>query len=449
MSPISSGGLSHKRLSGGLVTMMMGSKQGLAPGERASVADPEQQKLIDKLSACLESRVAYKAKLTGFWVRILKHKAAGKMSPVQFEEFLHLCASDLNIPVTAFRRTDDPEVVLELYDFDGDGVISFTEGTKCVEHGIEKFRKDIGGAPVFEVPEYTPECRPEGGLTTIRQLGKGGQGTAMLVEDPSGKQLLMKVYDKTNANAGSINELLDEMEIMTKAEANPHIARCHEVFQDDTSLYMIGDPYFGGDLTNIREKATSAGVDMDEDWFRDLFKQAFSGLDYLHEKSVLHCDIKEENIMVMYAEYETPEVVIIDLGLASTNLHAGKVCGTPGYMPPEVWENGTWFPKGDVFSMGVCCIQLLTDNVPDAKLQRMGIFQRGMRDMEDCAKFTMEREPPYEDIDPYDDDIEEFLRGCLHKNWKYRSTPLQVLQSDWFKGEPKGCFGGLLTELFG
>eukprot|EP00811_Abedinium_folium_P025232 NODE_35948_length_251_cov_6.870968.p2 GENE.NODE_35948_length_251_cov_6.870968~~NODE_35948_length_251_cov_6.870968.p2 ORF type:complete len:53 (-),score=4.96 NODE_35948_length_251_cov_6.870968:92-250(-) len=37
---------------------------------------------------------------------------------------------------------------------------------------------------------------------------------------------------------------------------------------------------------------------MTMDWWRTIFQQIFSALAYMHEKALMHCDIKEPNIMV-------------------------------------------------------------------------------------------------------------------------------------------------------
>merc|ERR1719253_1901174 len=102
--------------------------------------------------------------------------------------------------------------------------------------------------------------------------------------------------------------------------------------------------------------------------------------------------------MIRNENYAEPEVVIIDLGLAqlAADQDAVGACGTPGYIPPETWETGVWFPRGDIFAMGVVCFQLLTNNVPDEKTGQMGIFTQNARSMEDVELFTKTRQPPFD-----------------------------------------------------
>merc|ERR1719162_2439613 len=118
----------------------------------------------------------------------------------------------------------------------------------------------------------------------------------------------------------------------------------------------------------------------------------------------MHCDIKEANIMVRNKDFTKPEVVIIDLGIATSikPVNEKKIKGTPGYIPPETWKEQGWFPKGDIFSMGVVCMQLLTDKTPNAsdKGPPKGLFVEGCSTQTMVMNTTMSRKPPYDLIQP-------------------------------------------------
>merc|ERR1740139_1235233 len=101
---------------------------------------------------------------------------------------------------------------------------------------------------------------------------------------------------------------------------------------------------YGGDWESIQKKAHENGVAQTEGWFRSLFFQAFNGLAHLHENAVIHCDIKEPNLMLKTEVLSDPKVVIIDLGLASATFGERTIKGTPGYIPPETWKEHVWFP---------------------------------------------------------------------------------------------------------
>lgn len=74
------------------------------------------------------------------------------------------------------------------------------------------------------------------------------------------------------------------------------------------------------------------------DCIRSIARQALSGLDYLHGKTVTHRDIKPSNILVTKWDQitDTLEIKLGDFGLSSKESEPRTVCGTEGYFPPEI-----------------------------------------------------------------------------------------------------------------
>ena len=69
---------------------------------------------------------------------------------------------------------------------------------------------------------------------------------------------------------------------------------------------------------------------MTEDWFRQVFVQPMKGVEYLNQKLIMHCDLKEENIMVATkSHWYRPSVVLVDFDLASNSLRDGSKHFTP------------------------------------------------------------------------------------------------------------------------
>merc|ERR1712151_1067168 len=63
-------------------------------------------------------------------------------------------------------------------------------------------------------------------------------------------------------------------------------------------------------------------------------------------------------------EWKAPKEEEIEYGKENHFNSRSAPGGTPGYMPPEVWEYGLWTPKGDVFSIGVMMFSLRTARAP-------------------------------------------------------------------------------------
>merc|ERR1712083_14677 len=133
------------------------------------------------------------------------------------------------------------------------------------------------------------------------------------------------------------------------------------------------------------------------------------------------------NIMVKTDDFRDPEVVIIDFGLAqSCASHRAGVCGTPGYIPPETWQTGKWYPKGDCFSIGVVMLQLIGGNP--------NIFTGGSNKLEEVSMMTCTRDPPLYDIPPRYTGLRDLLKGLLDKRQTNRISAPRAFQFPWLGG---------------
>merc|ERR1719401_1453640 len=159
--------------------------------------------------------------------------------------------------------------------------------------------------------------------------------------------------------------------------------------------------------------------------------------------------------MLKTSYLNNPDVVLIDFGVSKALVNGDSFpCGTPGYIPPETFRTGKWFPKGDIFSLGVCIVQLLTDNVPDfdrplvTPEERKGIFMSGCRDINDAKIATFKREPPYYLLQQYCG-LESLARAMLDKTPTNRLRAPQALSHQWFTGTANASmpmqFGAPLT----
>jgi len=262
-------------------------------------------------------------------------------------------ASQLRIPATVFGEV---KLMFHRYDFSGDGQLDEDEGLMLIE-GMMRAVKDAKDPQAAKAGMMSsrdiPTKRLEGSYALGKKLGQGGQGAVYLAKDRSnGQEKVVKFYDKSCANA-PCDDIIDEFALLTKLD-HPKIARTYEIFQDRANFYTVSEPYFGGDLSTIVEKASQGGAQITEKWFAGIWSQSCQGVAFLHTQHVMHCDIKEANIMISSkGNFQNPNVVVIDFGLAQ-GFSAGQMAGgTPGYMPPEVWQMGLWTPKGDTFAMGV------------------------------------------------------------------------------------------------
>jgi serine/threonine protein kinase len=316
------------------------------------------------------------------------------------------------------------------FDFDGDGTLSFNEAQKLFKGNMREWQKSLGFSAAVPVPFKSVQ---QAGYHVIKVLATGGQGSVSLANSAKG-QVALKTYDKSNENAGSIEDLRSEMQVMQDLEKCPHIMDCIEIFQDAQNFYCVDELLSGGDLSELRLNTSKYGIPLTEVYFRNIFSQSMGALEYMHRHCMMHCDIKEPNIMFKSKEYYNPVVALIDFGMAKWSSSDGLAGGTPGYRPPETNDTNVWFPRGDIFSMGVTFFQLLADKVPDEKTLRPGIFTEGAQSLEQVNYFVKTRQPPYYLIQSKYPGVMSWLPKMMDKQLLNRPKAPQVLDEPWFKG---------------
>lgn len=88
--------------------------------------------------------------------------------------------------------------------------------------------------------------------------------------------------------------------------------------------------------------------------------------------------------------YRNPRPVFVDFGLSRAfNFEKNdRLCGTPGYIPPETWQSGNWYPRGDIYSLGVAFFQLLAGTMVESAIGKtmripMEKFPKGSAELAD------------------------------------------------------------------
>jgi len=343
-----------------------------------------------------------------------------------------LLASAIGLPREVFGNiaTD-----YNRFDFEGSGRLNANEVYKLVKHHLWQYLKASGSVQQVDLPHKTLD---QAGYSVTRNIGKGTQATVKLAMDSAGRERCIKCYKKGQMTVGGLAELKEEFETMRRLSCE-RLAHAFEIFQDTQFYYMVNEVYHGGDLGSLKARAIAQGVTLNERYWRCIFSQCFEALAFLHNNAMMHCDVKEPNIMLRTRNLTVPEVVFIDFGLARAMAAEsnGRIEGTPGYLPPEVWDTGLWFPGGDVFSMGVACMQVLVDKVPDIVTGKGGgLFLEGCFNLKEVERATKTRTPPWHLLPQDMPGLLPLVQQLLQKELARRPRAPQVLQNPWFTSGP-------------
>jgi len=195
-------------------------------------------------------------------------------------------------------------------------------------------------------------------------LGKGAMGTVYdgydAIIDRRVAIKTMNLPDPTDAEAQ------DELaRFRREAQAagrltHPNIVAVYDYGEDGKIAYIVMEYAPGTELKKILDK----GDRLPPAESLRIMEGMLAGLQYSHERGVVHRDIKPGNIIL------SPDgtVKIADFGIAriesSSMTQAGTVMGTPAYMSPEQFMGQTVDARTDIYSSGVMLYQLLTGERP-------------------------------------------------------------------------------------
>ncbi|XP_008980048.1 serine/threonine-protein kinase Nek4 isoform X5 [Callithrix jacchus] len=172
----------------------------------------------------------------------------------------------------------------------------------------------------------------------LRVVGKGSYGEVTLVKHRrDGKQYVIKKLNLRNASSRERQAAEQEAQLLSQLK-HPNIVTYKESWEGgDGLLYIVMGFCEGGDL--YRKLREQKGQLLPENQVVEWFVQIAMALQYLHEKHILHRDLKTQNVFLT----RTNIIKVGDLGIARVLENhcdmASTLIGTPYYMSPELFSN--------------------------------------------------------------------------------------------------------------
>ena len=200
----------------------------------------------------------------------------------------------------------------------------------------------------------------------IASLARGGIANLFLAEDlVTNERVALKVLDPIHANHGEIiDRLLAEHAIGQRAR-HPNLVEIRTAERNLGGLPFIAMELLDGE--NLGDLAERGLLELDA--LLAIAAQVTQGLAALHAAGVTHCDIKPENVFVLYdtGRHGWPRVKLVDYGVARTvetpHPEDETIAGTPPYMAPEQWR-GRPCDRSDVYALGCMLFELSTGHLP-------------------------------------------------------------------------------------
>lgn len=192
-------------------------------------------------------------------------------------------------------------------------------------------------------------------------IGKGSYGQVSLARHKRDKkQYVIKKIDLHEASEKERTFAQQEVQILAKLK-HPNIVSYKESFQSlDGFLHIVMGYCEGGDLYTKLKEHGKRNEFLSERQIVEWFVQIAMALQYMHDRNILHRDLKTQNIFLTKSKI----IKIGDLGIArvleNTSDMATTLIGTPYYMSPELFSNKPYNHRSDVWALGCCVYEMAT-----------------------------------------------------------------------------------------
>ena len=224
-----------------------------------------------------------------------------------------------------------------------------------------------------------------GDITLLNVLGKGSFGTVFLSrKDGQNCYFATKQIDRAMADKPSYQKYFKNELLILRGLKHPNIVHLEDLKFDNKYYYIVMEYINGGSLTDCLKnyQKRNNGRSFPEEIVQYLMRQIVGAIKYIHDKKIIHRDLKLDNIMVSFNnDYDKntcnmlhSTIKIIDFGFAiqltpTNNNLANSVLGSPINMDPAILKEMAnrgkkvdqlgYDQKADIWSLGTICYELL------------------------------------------------------------------------------------------
>jgi calcium-dependent protein kinase len=259
-----------------------------------------------------------------------------------------------------------------------------------------------------------------------KKVGEGGYGTCHLCTHLETNEVrAVKIVPKKNLTAEQCSGLREEYEFMADLD-HPNIIKAFDAFESKQSFYIVMEYCAGGELfERIREKKRYSERDA-----ALVIKQILTGIKYLHEHNIAHCDLKPDNFLFLSKEDDSP-VKIIDFGFSKRTARRAMLSrkiGTMFYMAPEVLQENYTF-HCDMWSIGIILFVMMFGYPPFCGNDNATITRKILAGFNPVVKNGFGSWFPASV--PVSSNVKYIMRCLMHQDPSERLTAGEVLELPW------------------
>ncbi|ORX60367.1 Pkinase-domain-containing protein [Hesseltinella vesiculosa] len=251
----------------------------------------------------------------------------------------------------------------------------------------------------------------------LKRVGQGASGSVYVaVALATNTKVAIKQMDLASQPR---KELIVNEILVMKESQHPNIVNYLDSFLvQNADLWVIMEYMEGGALTDVIDNNS-----MTEQQIATVCLETAAGLHHLHERNIIHRDIKSDNILLN----AHGQVKISDFGfcakLTENRNKRATMVGTPYWMAPEVVKQTQYGEKVDCWSLGIMTIEMIENEPPyldEEPLKALYLIAtNGTPTLKQPEKLSRE--------------LKSFLAVCLCVDVRSRATAAELLQHDFLK----------------
>lgn len=256
----------------------------------------------------------------------------------------------------------------------------------------------------------------------LEELGRGSTGVVRRARKKAdGKEVALKIMCKADTEFQTV--VRREYAVLLGIK-HPHIIQAVDVFEAERTTVLVLEFFAGQSLQQAVRQAPDRRLA--EEAAKELFKMLLQAVDYLHQRRIVHRDIKADNVLVAH---DLTNLKLADFNTARQLTEGGALTmtGTRQYMAPETLMGEPPSESNDVWSAGLCLYLMLSGRLP----QR----QESFASLSEFSSAVAAHPVPLsgEHWSDITGACKDLLRVCLNPNKALRSAPMVLLEHHWFK----------------
>ncbi|KAF8305573.1 Pkinase-domain-containing protein [Clavulina sp. PMI_390] len=268
---------------------------------------------------------------------------------------------------------------------------------------------------MYKLKEIVNKDDPKKAYLTIKKIGQGASGHVYVAKTlTTGKKVAIKQMDLAAQPRKEL--IVNEILVMKESQHENIVNFLDAYLLRGVDLWVVMEFMEGGALTDVIENNT-----LEEDQIASICLETCKGLLHLHDRSIIHRDIKSDNVLLDAQAH----VKITDFGfcakLTDQKSKRATMVGTPYWMAPEVVKQKEYGAKVDIWSLGIMAIEMIEQEPPyldEEPLKALYLIAtNGTPTLKNPEKLSKE--------------LKSFLSVCLCVDVKSRATAHELLTHEF------------------